>query len=621
MLLPFIISIVATASSVLGYVPEARFAQACAMQTNKIYCTGGMKIVRNNHTSINEAVYFDLSTSFDTTVPEFRDISSPTLPRFGWGYGAFFKNKFIVFGGGSDAIDHSTRIYTYTPSTDNWSKSFIGLVPPSREGAVAATNDNLFYFGGLQDDFVMGRQTVFKAFDKMWRMNSLYLWDTPLASILSNQGPGVRYDHAMVALGDDRLLILGGRMENGTFVNMNSLFTFDTTLLKWESVSVPGSSPDPRIGHTAVYKNTTNQVIVYGGLRDLKGTPASPALIILNINNGTYSWSSPSGNNLDKPRFMHSAFLVDKYMFVLFGGTQYGTNPPGVVPTSSILELLDTDTWKWTTSYTPPASLAGNSSKGGTGYITGAEGGLSTGAIIGIGVGAGFLLIAGAAIVFILIRRRKTQSPPQAVSGNMQSTQPPYPEHPPYGAEIPPPPYPQYSHQPPYPQPPLSPSSAPHTPLLQHQQVHMPSPPLSQQQPFNPPLPNNGYPQEYPPMQQYANVAPYQAGIVYPPHPSPPLNTSTLDAAPVSPVQSSPVPAVAAAPVAFPVAPNESVLLPGEKFHESPQDTLPPIPPTKRFPYLKPDELTESQVMQKPDEITEDEPARPPPTPTKETPQ
>ena len=84
-----------------------------------------------------------------------------------------------------------------------------------------------------------------------------------LATVAATQ-PEPRMGHAMVSIGDGKLLVFGGRSARGlSEVFLDDTWIYDATDNTWSELSAPG--PQARSQHAMAYDSKRGEVLVFGG--------------------------------------------------------------------------------------------------------------------------------------------------------------------------------------------------------------------------------------------------------------------------------------------------------------------------------------------------------------------
>jgi len=173
----------------------------------------------------------------------------------------------------------------------------------------------------------------------IWRIAGfLSLAGTVLVPDLSAQkwnryGPGTRSQaSAIYDSSTDQMIMFGGQHAptstdfNDTWTVKNVIGSSSATAnnLNWVKVSVTGNLPSKRFGHTAVYRSTSNRMIVFGGGTGFPGPCVNELWVLKNPNGvGTPAWSqlTPSGA-LPPAREGHTAVYDSaSNTMTVFGGT------------------------------------------------------------------------------------------------------------------------------------------------------------------------------------------------------------------------------------------------------------------------------------------------------------
>jgi hypothetical protein len=241
-------------------------------------------------------------------------------------------NKMTVFGGAT-ASGTLGDVWILTNAngqsgTPAWIKfSFKGATPPplAYHTAVYDSVGNAIYvFGGSSDLHKLGIT------DRAFTLTGATVTTGSHQFILG--GPAVRYAHSsFYDPASNSLFIFAG--QHSITLNFNDYWQNSGLIggnnLNWKLLSLTGTAPVARYGHTGLYDSGTNRMMVFGGA---SGFP-SPCLNdywILNKANGvggTPSWSAvtPSGT-LPSARTLHaSAYDSGSNTLIIFGGFDCNT--------------------------------------------------------------------------------------------------------------------------------------------------------------------------------------------------------------------------------------------------------------------------------------------------------
>jgi len=92
--------------------------------------------------------------------------------------------------------------------------------------AVVLANDSVIFFGGISGYFIPDRGYTY-AYNDLWRLDTTSQWNfvsgnqtTNAIGVYSYTGvgyPGARYDHAILTLSNDSIILFGGLVDSGQF--------------------------------------------------------------------------------------------------------------------------------------------------------------------------------------------------------------------------------------------------------------------------------------------------------------------------------------------------------------------------------------------------------------------
>jgi len=230
-----------------------------------------------------------------------------------------------------------------TTSLLTWSQSTGG---PGIRADHSAIYDSLgrrmILFGGL-DDF-------FSLYNDLWELDltpTTAAMTAPPAdywSPLSPAGspPSARYGHsAIYDTQNNRMIVFGGQDIGGQFKNDVYVLTLGATPT-WSMASVSGTPPIPRIGHTAVYDEANQRMVVFGGYDN--GDEMGDCHFLTLPLSPPFVWSvGPAG---PMKRTEHSAIYDGfRQQMVLFGGLDHEPVPDG--------SDLNAETWTLSLTGTP----------------------------------------------------------------------------------------------------------------------------------------------------------------------------------------------------------------------------------------------------------------------------
>jgi hypothetical protein len=287
--------------------------------------------------------------SFSTDPPSWSQLApGGDAPAARAGHAAVYDandHRMIVFAGYDGVSESSLR------RDDVWSLSLDGdpawtnITPEgaspgvrsSLDAAYDSQRDRMVIFGGTGPGFL----------DDTWALD---LSATPAWSQLAVEGarPPAREEHsAIYDAANDRVIIYGGYDAEYYFGDTWSLPLADPSA--WIEMEPTGLTPDPRWGQTAVYDNTNDKMILFGGWS--YGT--SGETFVLNLA-GTPAWSNPvvlPGPGPMRHTFA-SAYDSQRHRYVLFGGS----NVYGYLNDTWVIGLDGVPQWSsLATAGTPPS--------------------------------------------------------------------------------------------------------------------------------------------------------------------------------------------------------------------------------------------------------------------------
>jgi hypothetical protein len=171
--------------------------------------------------------------------------------------------------------------------------------------------------------------------------------------------------HTSTFLPDRSLLIsFGGEKWNpktNKSQTTDQVMVLDTEIMLWYPPSVSGQVPSGRSGHTASLLPTSNDLVVFGGVKNNKWQNSVAVL-----DTARWKWTAPKvAGDVPRARSYHSATPVpspdkDGSLLVIFGGN----NDVESFNTVHVLDTTDEDgKWCWfhpNVSGTPPSSRTGH---------------------------------------------------------------------------------------------------------------------------------------------------------------------------------------------------------------------------------------------------------------------
>ena len=176
------------------------------------------------------------------------------------------------------------------PDFDEW--------PTPRSGHAVQDGHSLssamFMFGGQNKNGVM--------LNEMWTCHREVIpqgteyqyWWRKIDPISFPVIPSGRRDHVMVRIGEDSLLIIGGRNASSTNAQVWTLIEDDNNgTWSWNPLTPAGTPPSGRYGHTAVLDEVHKRVLLYGGSDAIGGPPSDTLVWSLSYAVPDMRWSNP----------------------------------------------------------------------------------------------------------------------------------------------------------------------------------------------------------------------------------------------------------------------------------------------------------------------------------------
>ncbi|RIB05652.1 hypothetical protein C2G38_2117858 [Gigaspora rosea] len=181
-------------------------------------------------------------------------------------------------------------------------------------------------------------------------------------------------------------------------VNMYEIQTFNTKNYSWSTKVVCGAS---------IALN--GDIIIYGGTMWNDTTiPSTP--YIAKLNTSSWMWYIPNLSQINSPQLcFHSAAIYGDYMIIAFGQIPSKTSI-SFVSLSNTLYILDIKSYTWVTSFNPNQSNANQTFPPTTNQTPSPDNNLNNYLFIGIGIGAGIVLLGVFSVVGFLLYKRKRQS-------------------------------------------------------------------------------------------------------------------------------------------------------------------------------------------------------------------
>jgi hypothetical protein len=171
----------------------------------------------------------------------------------------------------------------------------------------------------------------------------LMLW-YPLAT--SGPAPSARYGHSCALVGDQQLVVFGGRAGRRY---LSDLLVLDTSSWRWSRPDAKGKPPKARAFHAAVAlppRVGELRMVIVGGRQS--SSAALDDVHVLTQAGDSWLWSSPVVTGaLFRPRCSHQAVALSTSELLVFGGFNPDTRDPRAHADALV---LDVDCLHWTTA-------------------------------------------------------------------------------------------------------------------------------------------------------------------------------------------------------------------------------------------------------------------------------
>ncbi len=237
-----------------------------------------------------------LSTNTGSNVPEGRY----------WHTAIWTGNEMIIWGGSnsSSSLNSGGR---YDPSNDTWQATFTGVdVPSARYNHTTiwdTANNQMIVWGGYNGSSRLATGGRYDPITNSWQATSF--------------GPSSRaYHTAIWDSTNNQMIIWGGESAPGDYLNTGG--RYDPMTDSWQTTSIGNNVPSARYNHTTVWDNETNQMIVWGGIdgsRINTGGRYNPA---------SDSWqTTDTGANVPSGRHIHTAIWDNtNNQMIIWGGDE-----------------------------------------------------------------------------------------------------------------------------------------------------------------------------------------------------------------------------------------------------------------------------------------------------------
>ncbi|CAO3664367.1 unnamed protein product [Rhizopus microsporus] len=287
-------------------------------------------------------------------------------------------------------IDEEPTAYTYDIDLGRWNSFSLpreNRLNRQGAGCTVTKNGTAYIWGGKRSArvpiHVMNLPANIYRFDSVHPENSSFI---PLTV-----NPPLRYAHTQTLIANDRIVILGGFDGlTGNAISLSDVWVFDIKASNWTHITAEldrDNKPENRSSHSQVLMPDGYSILIYGGY---DGYHVYNDVAVLDTR--TWKWTVKNTNAALQGRADHTATLVGTNMIVAFGFSGVSTS----LTVMSDIEVLDINTWSWTSVYTPSGLPFSDDTDSGTTQRTDDTSSYPSLAII---AGA----VTGGLVVFILI--------------------------------------------------------------------------------------------------------------------------------------------------------------------------------------------------------------------------
>ncbi|RIB13703.1 hypothetical protein C2G38_1709741 [Gigaspora rosea] len=324
-LLYSLIVISLTLTNVKCYIPDPRYGQSSVLVGSNLYFFGGTR--RGKY--YDQVVYLNLSSSFNTLSPPWSQITTPIPTPLYFPFPCLSTDGSTIYlvGGMSQSLSNSSirmlpSAYTYafdfnnlqwtTPNITNFNNTYLGRTDIS---GVADSNGKYYFFGGYSTNLTAADPRIYYNDTNIFDTKAMR-WST--LTTLSNT-PSSRTNYGAVLKNNFIYYIGGYRGYSGrNDIDMNTIPSFDTVNLKWQSMSTSGDSVGSRYGHSAILTQD-GLILIYGGVERISNIQAQPVIATLDVSVTPYVWKAIATNNAPPQSLVyHSATLYGIYMIIAF---------------------------------------------------------------------------------------------------------------------------------------------------------------------------------------------------------------------------------------------------------------------------------------------------------------
>ncbi|PKY49670.1 galactose oxidase, partial [Rhizophagus irregularis] len=334
------------------FKPSVYSHHTATLIDNKLYILGGYGLKNNR---VKEFFYLDVSVPFNTQELSWQDLSninmvplhsSATSVKGG-------PNNDTLFLYGGDSSDQTMAlVYTFDSRSIVWSiPKITGFNPARRSGLTGIiNNDGRMYLwsGGNDTVYVTNEMLILDTINLSWSKGSIINAPTP------------RNAYSATLLPNNKIIYMGGdndytityfpntlNIASGTALTLSEIYIYDMINDNWDTKVASGKIPSNRGGFSTVLGLDGKRVIIFGGYFINPGY-LDTTLYVLDLAN--YNWYIPKiSGKIPKPRALHKANVIGKYMVVSFGVGYDKTVESDIL----LLDISNNEEYIWTTIFDP----------------------------------------------------------------------------------------------------------------------------------------------------------------------------------------------------------------------------------------------------------------------------
>ncbi|EFC42864.1 predicted protein [Naegleria gruberi] len=229
-------------------------------------------------------------------------------------------NKVYIYGG-ENSSGFWTNSLTILEGESNkrisWKKPRCFDFPPKTDShSLVVFENNMIIFGGTDNQWINGGNNCIYCLDLEKLEWAVAPENADQDTTLVPQG---RKQHSTAAVANKMYIFGGISSQVGSESVFNDVFVFDNETKLWSKVMVNGDSPTPRSGHTMVYNQQTDSLVIFGG--KVGGSYSNE---VWSLSLSELSWTSMSTTgNIPCGRENHSSVVCNDSM-IIYGGWNIG---------------------------------------------------------------------------------------------------------------------------------------------------------------------------------------------------------------------------------------------------------------------------------------------------------